>query len=87
MNVVAGSMAIVGPRPFVTYEAELLNEEERRRWEVRPGITGLAQVNGRLAIEHTQRSNYDIQYVDSHSFWMDLGLIIKTIPSMLKSQG
>lgn len=87
LNVLTGRMSIVGPRPLVTYEAEHLNEQERRRWEVKPGITGLAQVNGRLAIEHTQRSSYDVQYVDSHTFWMDLGLIVRTLPSILRSKG
>lgn len=83
-NVLKGDMAIVGPRPLMIRYLELYTPEQARRHEVRPGITGWAQVNGRNTISWTKKFEYDVYYVDHVSFAMDVKIILLTIYNVLK---
>jgi lipopolysaccharide/colanic/teichoic acid biosynthesis glycosyltransferase len=87
INVLKGDMSLVGPRPLLFKYIPLYSKEQLRRHEVRPGITGLAQVNGRNAISWTKKFEYDIFYVDNLSFALDLKIIFKTILKVFKQEG
>lgn len=87
INVLKGDMSIVGPRPEVPPITNAYNTVQARRLEVRPGLTGLAQINGRSNISHGQKISYDLEYVDNYSFWMDLRIIIKTFYVVLARTG
>jgi len=78
-NVLAGHMSVVGPRPTLPDQIERYNLFERRRLQVRPGCTGLAQVNGNIALSWSERIKWDVYYVDNHSFCMDVKILIKTV--------
>jgi lipopolysaccharide/colanic/teichoic acid biosynthesis glycosyltransferase len=80
-------MSLVGPRPLLMEYMPLYTEEQARRHAVRPGITGLAQVNGRNSLSWPQRFALDVQYVDQHSFRMDLGIMARTIWDVLVARG
>jgi len=82
-NVLAGNMALIGPRPLLVKYLPLYSKEQMRRHEVRPGITGWAQVNGRNAITHTKKFEYDVWYVDHISFALDMKIIFMTIHNVL----
>lgn len=82
-NVLKGDMALIGPRPLLVKYLSLYTTEQMRRHEVRPGITGWAQVNGRNAITHTKKFEYDVWYVDNISLALDLKIIWKTIYNVL----
>ena len=82
-DVLRGDMSIVGPRPGLRYQAELYDDEQRRRLAVRPGVTGWAQVNGRNAIPWPERIRLDIEYIDNLSLGMDLRVLLRTIPAVL----
>ncbi len=86
-NVLNGTMSIVGPRPTLPYQVENYSDEQRRRLEMRPGITGLAQVNGRNDLTWTEKIEYDITYVDNFSLWMDFKILLKTVSTVLKKEG
>ena len=86
-NIIKGDMSIVGPRPLLVQYLPLYNEYQKRRHEVRPGLTGLAQVNGRNAISWEDKFRYDVCYVDSVSFRLDLNILVKTVKSVLKREG
>ena len=86
-NVLMGDMSIVGPRPLLTDYLPLYNQEQARRHEVKPGITGWAQVNGRNAITWEKKFEYDIWYVDHVSFLTDLKIIWKTVVKVFKREG
>ena len=86
-NVLIGDMSIVGPRPLLTDYLPLYNQEQARRHEVKPGITGWAQVNGRNAITWEKKFEYDIWYVDHVSFLTDLKIIWKTVVKVFKREG
>lgn len=86
-NILKGDMAIVGPRPLLVQYLPLYNEHQKRRHEVRPGFTGLAQVNGRNAISWEKKFDYDVAYVDSISFRKDWEIILKTIRTVLSHEG
>lgn len=86
-NVLKGDMSLVGPRPLLFKYIPLYNQEQRRRHEVKPGITGWAQVNGRNSITWTEKFKYDVYYVDHVSFWFDLKIIFLTILKVLKREG
>lgn len=87
INVLKGDMSLIGPRPLLVEYLSLYNKEQARRHEVRPGITGWAQVNGRNAISWEQKFKYDVYYVDNCSFVLDLIILIKTIEKVFKSEG
>ena len=78
-NVVKGDMSLVGPRPLLVEYIPLYSAEQARRHEVRPGITGWAQVNGRNAISWQQKFEYDLWYVNNQSLWVDLKIILLTV--------
>lgn len=83
-NILRGDMSIVGPRPLLVKYLPYYTAEERRRHAVRPGLTGLAQVNGRNALRWEDRFAYDVDYVDSASFIGDVAIIVKTVISVLR---
>lgn len=86
INVLKGNMALIGPRPLLIKYLELYSPEQARRHEVRPGITGWAQVNGRNAISWTKKFELDVWYVDHCSLWLDIKIICMTIKNVLKSK-
>ncbi|MFC7365191.1 MULTISPECIES: sugar transferase [Bhargavaea] len=86
-NVFKGDMSFVGPRPLLMEYLPLYNEHQARRHEVRPGITGWAQVNGRNAISWEQKFDYDVWYVDNQSFWLDIKILFMTVFKVFKSEG
>ena len=87
INVLKGDMSIVGPRPLLTQYLHLYNDFQNRRHEVKPGITGWAQVNGRNAISWDKKFEYDVWYVDHLSFVLDIKIILKTVFKVIKSDG
>lgn len=85
VNVVLAQLSIVGPRPFLVRDCVFLTDEQRRRHDVRPGLTGLAQVNGRNNITWEQKFEYDLQYIDGGiTFRGDLMIILKTVAEVIK---
>jgi len=87
INVLIGDMSLVGPRPLLMEYLILYSPEQARRHEVKPGITGWAQVNGRNAITWEEKFNLDVWYVDHLSFWLDLEIISMTIWKIIKREG
>lgn len=87
INVLKGDMALIGPRPLLPEYLPLYSAEQARRHEVRPGITGWAQVNGRNAISWKKKFELDVWYVDHCSFWLDLKIIFMTIKKVLVREG
>lgn len=87
LNVIKGDMSLVGPRPLLVQYLPLYSQVQKRRHEVRPGITGWAQVNGRNAIGWDQKFELDVWYVDHVSFGLDLKIIWLTIRKVFKSEG
>lgn len=83
-NVLKGDMSLIGPRPLLPRYLELYNSEQARRHDVRPGITGWAQVNGRNAISWTRKFELDVWYVDHCSFLLDVKIILLTIKNVLQ---
>ena len=83
INVLKGDMALIGPRPLLPKYLPLYNEEQRRRHNVRPGITGWAQVNGRNNVTWTEKFKLDVWYVDHCSLWLDIKIIFLTIKNVL----
>lgn len=86
-NILKGDMSIVGPRPLLVRYLPRYNKEQRRRHDIRPGLTGLAQVNGRNAISWESKFKYDVWYVDHVSFAEDVNIIIKTVRNVIKREG
>lgn len=86
-NIFKGDMSIVGPRPLLVRYLPRYNERQRRRHEVRPGLTGWAQVNGRNAISWEQKFEYDVEYVEKESLLLDLKIIFMTIGRVLHRSG
>lgn len=86
-NVLLGHMSFVGPRPLLTEYLSLYNEEQRRRHEVKPGITGWAQVNGRNTLSWQQKFAYDVWYVEHISFALDLKILFLTVIKVFKAEG
>ncbi len=85
VNILAGDLSIVGPRPQLVRDMVFMTEEQRRRHDVRPGLTGLAQVNGRNNITWEQKFAYDLQYIDRGiTFWGDLKILLQTVGKVLK---
>ena len=87
LNILKGDISIVGPRPLTVAYLPYYTREERRRHEVRPGLTGLAQCNGRNNLSWEEKFSYDIEYVDNLSFGMDLKILFKTVGLVFKREG
>ncbi len=86
-NIVRGDMSIVGPRPLLIQYLELYNEHQKRRHEVKPGLSGYAQINGRNAISWEEKFDLDVKYVENVSFIKDWGIILKTIKKVFIKEG
>ncbi|WP_352338920.1 sugar transferase [Psychrobacter sp. 16-MNA-CIBAN-0192] len=86
-NVIKGDMSLVGPRPLLMEYMPLYNDEQKRRHQVRPGITGYAQVNGRNAIGWDEKFALDTWYVDNQSLWLDIKILFKTVKKVLIKDG
>lgn len=87
INVLKGEMSLIGPRPLLPEYLNLYNDFQKRRNEVRPGISGWAQVNGRNTISWEQKFNYDVWYVDHQSFLLDLKILLMTVKKVFVSEG
>lgn len=87
LNIIKGDMAVVGPRPLLVRYLDRYNDHQKRRHEVRPGFTGLAQVHGRNAISWEEKFDWDVKYVDNVTFSSDVKVIIDTIKVVLKKDG
>jgi lipopolysaccharide/colanic/teichoic acid biosynthesis glycosyltransferase len=87
VNVLAGDMSLVGPRPLLMEYLPRYSPEQARRHEVRPGITGWAQVNGRNALSWEKKFELDVWYVDHKSFWLDLKILLRTVTQVLFRHG
>lgn len=85
-NVIKGDMSLIGPRPLATIYLPYYNEKEKHRHDVRPGITGWAQVNGRKSITWEQKLAYDIDYVNNMSFWLDVKIFFLTVYKVFKRE-
>lgn len=86
-NVIMGDMSLVGPRPLLVQYLDLYSPEQARRHEVRPGVTGWAQVNGRNAISWEEKFALDVWYVDHHTFWLDLKILFLTVVKVIRRDG
>ena len=86
-NILKGEMSVIGPRPLLIKYLPLYNETQKHRHDVRPGLTGLAQINGRNAITWEKKFEYDVEYVNQLSFLMDLKIFFGTIKAVLKRDG
>lgn len=87
LNVIKGDMSLIGPRPLLVEYLPLYDDIQKRRHEVKPGITGWAQVNGRNAISWEQKFGYDVWYVDHIGFMLDLKILFLTVKKVFKSEG
>ena len=87
INILKGDMSLIGPRPLLVKYLPLYSDFQKRRHEVKPGITGWAQVNGRNAISWEEKFNLDVWYVDHQSFGLDIKIFFKTIGKIIKSEG
>ena len=87
INILKGDMSFIGPRPLLVKYLPLYNQEQMRRHEVRPGISGWAQVNGRNTISFTKQFEYDVYYVDHLTFWLDVKIFFMTIFKVFKREG
>lgn len=86
-NILKGDMSLVGPRPLLVEYLPLYNRTQKKRHEVRPGLTGLAQINGRNAIKWSEKFKYDIKYVETISFINDLKILLATVIKVFKREG
>lgn len=87
INIIKGDMSIVGPRPLLVEYLPLYNEEQKHRHDVRPGLTGLAQINGRNTLTWNEKFNEDIKYINKITFLNDIKIILKTIKKVFKREG
>jgi lipopolysaccharide/colanic/teichoic acid biosynthesis glycosyltransferase len=87
LNVIKGDMSLVGPRPLLVEYLPLYSDVESQRHNVRPGITGWAQVNGRNTVSWGQRFSYDVWYVENHNFWLDIKILILTVKKVFVRDG
>ena len=87
INVIIGDMSLIGPRPLLIKYLPLYNDEQQRRHEIRPGITGWAQVNGRNAISWVEKLHLDVWYVDHVSFWLDTKIFLLTMKKVVLTEG
>jgi len=86
-NVLRGEMSLVGPRPLLMEYIPLYNERQRKRHDVRPGITGWAQINGRNAISWEEKFDLDVWYVENQSFWLDIKIMARSVVRVLRREG
>lgn len=86
-NVLKGEMSLVGPRPLLMQYLPLYSPEQARRHEVRPGVTGWAQINGRNAISWEEKFKLDVWYVDNRSFWLDIKILMLTVKKVFVKEG
>ncbi|ABE55927.1 Undecaprenyl-phosphate galactosephosphotransferase [Shewanella denitrificans OS217] len=86
-NVLKGDMSLVGPRPLLVEYLPLYSQEQARRHNVRPGITGWAQINGRNAISWEDKFKFDVWYVDNQSFWLDIKILLLTVKKVFVREG
>lgn len=86
-NVLNGTMSVIGPRPMLDYQAPRCIGEEKLRFEMRPGLTGLAQIKGRNDIRWEERIQYDIEYFKTFTFWLDIVILFKTVLLVFRKQG
>jgi lipopolysaccharide/colanic/teichoic acid biosynthesis glycosyltransferase len=86
-NVLKGDMSLVGPRPLLMEYLDLYTNEQARRHEVRPGVTGWAQVNGRNALSWEDKFKLDVWYVDNQSLWLDLKILLMTLAKVIRREG
>jgi lipopolysaccharide/colanic/teichoic acid biosynthesis glycosyltransferase len=87
LNVLNGEMSLVGPRSFAPYEAERYRSSLGQRLSVRPGMTGLWQVNGRHELSYKERVRLDLEYIERWSLWLDLRILLRTVPAVLSQRG
>lgn len=87
LNILKGDMSFIGPRPLLTKYLPLYTKEQMRRHDVRPGISGWAQVNGRNTISFTRQFEYDVWYVDHLTFWLDVKILFMTVFKVFKREG
>lgn len=87
LNVIKGDMSLVGPRPLLVEYLSLYSDAELQRHNVRPGITGWAQVNGRNTVSWKQRFSYDVWYVENHNFWLDIKILFLTVKKVFVRDG
>lgn len=87
INVIKGDMSLVGPRPLLELHLELFDENQKTRHNVKPGMTGLAQVMGRQSLSFKQRTNLDVEYVNKVNLWLDIKIILKTVMVVLGASG
>ncbi|WP_181316187.1 sugar transferase [Photobacterium phosphoreum] len=86
-NVLKGDMSLVGPRPLLMQYLPLYNQDQNRRHDVRPGVTGWAQINGRNAIGWNEKFKFDVWYVDNQSLWLDIKILLLTIKKVFIKEG
>ncbi len=86
-NILIGDMAVIGPRPLLVQYLPLYNERQKRRHEIRPGFSGLAQINGRNTITWEEKFEYDIKYIENITFWGDVKIILLTFYKVFKREG
>ena len=87
INVFLGNMSLVGPRPTVKEQTDLYNDYQRQRLNMRPGMTGLAQVNGNISLTWDERIDYDVEYINNFSVWLDVKILLKTIAVVIFGEG
>ncbi|GAA8846848.1 sugar transferase [Helicobacter pylori] len=87
INVAKGEMSLIGPRPTLAYQVERYTPEQRQRLELRPGLSGLAQVNGRNNLSWDEKIAWDISYVRSVSLWGDVKIVLRTVTTLLRREG
>lgn len=86
-NILCGSMSVVGPRPMIPSMYSKITDEEKRRCIMRPGVTGLAQVNGRNNLTWAEKLRYDVEYIDNFCLWIDITILFKTVLVVIKNEG
>ena len=86
-NVIKGDMSLVGPRPLLVEYLDLYSDEQSRRHNVRPGITGWAQINGRNALSWEDKFEFDVWYVDNRSLWLDFKILLRTVAKVFQRDG
>lgn len=87
INILMGEMSFIGPRPALWEHMSRYTEEQKKRFLMKPGITGLAQVNGRNLLKWSKRIEYDLQYIEHYSLWLDLQILLRTVKVVLLREG